>query len=104
VTVFATAIDTIFADPNIGEDALWLPGGVGPGMPIRVIRKSPDKVVEFGDSRAITDTVLLDVRRSEAAAIASGDRIVIGAETFEIIGEPMSDAIVLVFSCEVARV
>lgn len=104
MTAFAVAIDMIFADTNIGEDALWLPGGVGPGMPIRVIRKSPDKVVEFGDSRAIAGTVLLDVRRSEAAAIAVGDRIVIGTETFQIIGEPMGNAIVLVFSCEVARV
>lgn len=104
MTVFATAIDTIFADPNIGEDALWLPGGVGPGVFIRVIRKSPDKIVEFGDSRAITGTALLDVRRSEAAAIAGGDRIVVGSETFEIIGEPMGDALGLVSACEAVAV
>jgi hypothetical protein len=100
VSAFAAAIDTIFADPNIGEDALWLPGGVGPGVPIRVIRKSPDKVVEFGDSRVIAGTVLLDVRRSEAATIAGGDRIVIGAETFQIIGEPMEDPCRLMLTCE----
>lgn len=104
MTVFATAIDTIFADPNIGEDALWLPGGVGPGVFIRVIRKSPDKIVEFGDSRAITGTVLLDVRRAEAAEIAGGDRIAIGTETFEIIGEPMGDGPGLVTSCEAVKV
>mgnify|MGYP001765868582 CR=1 FL=1 len=104
MTTFAVAIDTIFADPNIGEDALWLPGGAGPGVPIRVIRKSPDKVVEFGDIRAITGTVLLDVRRSEAVAIAGGDRIVIGAETFQIIGETMRDAPGLVASCEAQKV
>lgn len=100
MNAFAAAIDTIFADPNIGEDALWLPGGAGPGVPIRVIRKSPDKVVEFGDSRAITGAVLLDVRRSEAAAITGGDRIVIGAETFEIIGGPMRDIGGLITACE----
>lgn len=104
MTAFAAAIDTIFADPNIGEDALWLPGGVGPGVAIRVIRKAPDRVVEFGDSRVVAGTVQLDARHSEAAVIAEGDRIAVGTETFEIVGEPIADALRLVSACEVVKV
>jgi len=101
---FALAVDALFADPNIGEDALWKAGGVGAGVAVRVIRKSPDRVAEFGDSRAVLPTVGLDIRRAQAPAIAEGDLIVIGAETFRIIGEPMGDALGLVSACEAVKV
>jgi hypothetical protein len=101
---FASAIDALFADPNIGEDALWKSGGVGPGVAVRVIRKSPDRVAEFGESRALLPTVGLDVRRSEAMTISEGDLIVIGAETLKIIGEPIGDALGLVSACEAVSV
>lgn len=101
---FASAIDALFADPNIGEDALWKAGGVGAGVAVRVIRKSPDRMAEFGESRAVLLTIGLDIRRSEAVTIAEGDLIVIGAETFKIIGEPMGDALGLVSACEAVKV
>jgi hypothetical protein len=34
----------------------------------------------------------VDSRRSQAATISEGDVILINAETFKIIGEPMGDA------------
>ena len=101
---FVAAIDALFADPNIGEDALWMAGGVGAGVAVRIIRKSPDRMAEFGDSRAVLPTVGIDIRRSQAATIAEGDLIVIGAETFKIIGEPMGDALGLVSACEAVKV
>lgn len=97
---FIAAIDALFADPNIGEDALWKVGGVGPGVAVRIIRKSPDRLAEFGESRAVLPTLALDIRRSQAATIVNGDLIVIGAETFKIIGEPMDDTLGLVAACE----
>lgn len=103
MSAFASAIDALFADPNIGEDALWKVGGVGAGGGVRIIRKSPDRMAEFGESRAVLPTVGIDIRRSEAAAITEGDLIVIGAETFKIIGEPMGDALGLVLSCQATR-
>ena len=36
---FRVALDTLFADPNLGETALWQAGGVGPGVSVRVIRR-----------------------------------------------------------------
>ena len=99
---FTSAIDALFADPNIGEDALWKVGGVGPGVAVRIIRKSPDRMAEFGESRAVLPTVGIDIRRSQAATITEGDLIMIGAETFKIVGEPMGDALGLVLACEAA--
>lgn len=104
MSAFASAIDALFADPNIGEDALWKAGGVGAGVVVRIIRKSPDRMAEFGDSRAVLPTVGIDIRHSQAATITEGDLIVIGAETFKIIGEPMGDALGLVSACEGVKV
>lgn len=104
IDAFTSAIDALFADPNIGEDALWKAGGVGTGVAVRIIRKSPYAQAEFGESRAVLQTVGIDIRRSQAATITEGDLILIGAETYRIIGEPMGDALGLVFSCEAAKV
>lgn len=100
MSAFTSAVDALFADPNIGEDALWKAGGVGAGVAVRIIRKSPDRMAEFGDSRAVLPTVGIDIRRSQAATITEGDLILIGTETYRIIGEPMSDALGLVLTCE----
>ena len=103
MSAFASAIDALFADPNIGEDALWKAGGVGAGVAVRIIRKSPDRMAEFGESRALLPTVGIDIRRSQAGNITDGDLIVIGTETFKIIGEPMGDALGLVSACEAVK-
>lgn len=104
IDAFASAIDALFADPNIGEDALWKAGGVGAGIAVRIIRKSPDRMAEFGESRALLPSVGIDIRRSQAATITEGDLVVIGAETYRIIGEPMGDALGLVSACEAVKV
>jgi hypothetical protein len=99
---FAAAIDAIFRDANVAEDALWRAGGMGAGIAVRVIRKSPDAVAGFGDSRAVLPTVMIDVRRSEVAEPASGDTVEIDSETFEIIAAPTLDSLRLVWTCEAA--
>ena len=104
IDAFASAIDALFADPNIGEDALWKAGGAGAGITVRIIRKSPDRMAEFGNSRAVFPTVGIDIRRSQAATITEGDLILIGAETYRITGEPMGDALGLVSACEAVKV
>jgi len=104
VNAFAAATDVLFADKNLGEHALWKAGGTGPGVPLRVIRRRPDAVVEFGASRALMASVLIDLRRTEAATIDEGDLVVIGTETFKIIGSPASDPMGLVLTCEAVKV
>ena len=91
---FACATIGLFGDPKPAKDALWKAGVTGAGVAVRTIRKSPDRMAEFGESRAVLPTVGLDIRCSQATTITKGDLILIGAETFTIIGEPMSDALV----------
>ena len=104
IDAFASVVDALFADPNIDEDALWKAGGIGVGVAVSIIRKSPDRMAEFGDSRAVLPTVGMDIRRSQAATITEGDLILIGAETYRIIGEPMGDALGFVSACEAVKV
>jgi hypothetical protein len=101
--MFAAATDAIFADPNIAEDAYWRTGGAGL-TPVRIIRRRPDAVVEFGSSRALMATVMIDVRRAEVSDASEGDQVVVGAETFKIVGTPAADPLGLVLSCEAVKV
>lgn len=100
MSAFPAVVDAIFADNNIGEDAIWQTGGVGAGVAVRVIRKSPDKIVGFGDSRAVMPSALIDVRSAEMALPAAGDTVEIDGSLFDIIAEPTSDTLRLVWTCE----
>jgi hypothetical protein len=103
MTGFAAGIDALFGDGNIGEDALWRAGGSGDGVAVRVIRKSPDAVVGFGDSRAILPAVLIDVRSFEIETPASGDTVEIAGAVFAIISEPTADSLRLIWTCEASE-
>jgi hypothetical protein len=91
MNAFATAMDRIFADSNMPVDALWLAGGTGPGVAVRVIRKSPDEVTPFGAGRILSETTQLDARVADIPTPASGDLIRIGLEDFILQGEPKVD-------------
>ncbi len=95
----ALAIDVLFADPNLGWDAVYTPEG-GNAVVVRVFRRQPDAVLEFGDSRLSATTAVFDVRVSEVAAIKAGDRLVVDGETFVIQGTPRRDAARLVLTIE----
>jgi hypothetical protein len=102
-TAFGAAIDAIFRDANVAEDAIWRAGGVGDDIAVRVIRKAPAEVVGFGSGRAVMATVLIDVRASEVASPASSDTAEIDGDVFEIIGTPVRDGMGLVWTCEAAE-
>ena len=91
MNAFTTAMNVIFADANIAVDALWFAGGAGPGVAVRVIRKSPDEITPFGAGRVLSETTQLDVRVADMPAPAPGDLIRIGAEDFVLQGEPKLD-------------
>ncbi|MBZ0228427.1 MAG: hypothetical protein K8F58_08255 [Bauldia sp.] len=100
MSAFPAVVDAIFADNNIGEDAIWRPGGIGAGVAVRVIGKSPDKIVGFGDSRAVMPSALIDVQFAEMALPAAGDTVEIDGSIFDIIAEPTADSLQLVWTCE----
>jgi len=91
MNAFATAMDRIFADANMAVDALWFAGGTGPGVAVRVIRKSPDDVTPFGAGRILSETTQMDARVADMPTLAPCDLITIGAEAFTIQGEPKLD-------------
>ena len=98
MNAFATAIDRIFADANMAVDALWLAGGTGLGVAVRVIRKSPDEITPFGAGRILSETTMLDARVADMPTPASGDLIRIGAEDLVVQGEPKLDRERLIWS------
>jgi hypothetical protein len=102
VDAFTAATDVLFADPNIARDAIWRAGGAGAGISVKVVTRRPDQVVGFGDSRAVLPTMLIDVRRSEVSAPATGDTVEIESEMFDVIATPTIDSLRLVWTCEVA--
>ena len=91
MNAFATAMNVIFADANMAVDATWFAVGTGPGVAVRVIRKSPDEITPFGAGRILSETTQLDVRVADVPNPASGDLIRIGAEDILIQGEPKLD-------------
>lgn len=102
MSAFAAAIDAIFEDPNMAFDALYRVGGGGAGVPVRVIRRAPDDTTTFNTGRFVVETILLDVRTSEAPALAKGDtleRVSDGAR-FAVMSDPQKDSEQLVWRAE----
>ena len=91
MTIFAAALVQLFADPNIGVDAIWRPGGGGPGVPLRVVRRSPDDEVSFGGSTMIAETNRIDAIISQCPDLRSGDAFEIEGEDFVVQGAPTRD-------------
>ena len=91
MNAFAIAMNMIFTDANMAVDAIWLAGGTGPGVAVRVIRKSPDEITPFGAGRIQSETTQLDARVAEMPTPAPGDLIRIAAEDFILQGEPKLD-------------
>jgi len=99
MNAFAAAMDAIFSDSNMAAEATWTPQG-GVPLPVRVIRKAPDELTNFGAARILSDTTLVDVRVSEMPSVKPGDTIIIGADTFTIQGEPKRDREQLIWTLE----
>jgi len=99
MSVFALAVDALFADPHLAGDATYQPAD-GDSFPIRVIARRADAVTEFGDARLWSETTMFDLRVSEVASPLPGDRLVLDGETFVIHGEPVRDRERLVWTVD----
>ena len=90
MSVFAAAIDNLFADPNIAIKATYVADGGTPVL-VRVVTRRADEVTNFGDARLWSETTRIDLRVTEVLNPRPGDRIEIEGEAFIIQGEPMRD-------------
>ena len=100
MTVFAEALDDLFGDPALAVDAVWRAGGLDPGLPVRVFVHLADRVTDFGLTRIASGTALVEVRVAEVPAPAEGDTVSFGGRTLVVQGEPLADALRLVWTIE----
>jgi len=100
MSAFGAALDTLFADPNLGRDAVYRAQGSDP-VNIRIMARRADQVLDFGDTRVHTGNIMFDVRVSEVPDPASGDVLVIDGDNFTVQGEPLRDQERLVWTLDV---
>lgn len=99
MSAFAAAVSALFADPNIGRDAVYTPEGGAPLL-VRVVARRADAVTDFGDARLWSETTRIDLRVAEVANPRLGDRIEVDGEAFLIQGEPVRDRERLVWTVD----
>ena len=99
MSAFAAAVGALFADPNIGKDAVYTPEGGAPVL-VRVVARRADAVTDFGDARLWSETTRIDLRVAEVANPRPGDRIEIDGDAFLIQGEPVRDRERLVWTVD----
>ena len=102
MSVFAAAIDNLFADPNIARDATWIADGGAPKL-IRVVTRRADEVTGFGEARLWSETTRIDLRVAEVQSPRPGDRVEIEGEAFIIQGEPMRDRERLIWTVDLRQ-
>lgn len=100
MNVFAAAMDRIYANPSMAVAAVWISATTSEERPIRVIRRAPDRITEFGAGRFVSDTMMVDVPVSYLPDPRPGDLIIINAESSTIQGEPIRDRERLVWTLD----
>ncbi len=99
MSAFAAAIGALFADPNIGRDAVYIADGDATVL-VRVIARRADAITDFGDARLWSETTRVDLRVAEVPNPRPGDRIEIGGDAYLIQGEPVRDRERLVWTVD----
>ena len=99
MSAFAAAVGALFADPNIGRDAVYTPDGGAPVL-VRAVARRADAISDFGDARLWSETTRLDLRLAEVPQPRPGDRIEIDGAAFLIQGEPVRDRERLVWTLD----
>ena len=99
MTAFSMAIDLLFADPNLAQEA-WHRDSEGQFSLIHIITKRNDDVTAYGVTRLVSDTMRFDVRVGELANPQPDEQILLGDETFLIQGEPIRDRERLIWTIE----
>ena len=93
------ALDALFADGNIGRDAVYIADGGAPVL-VRVVSRRADEITSFGEARLWSETTRIDLRVAEVPNPRPGDRIEIDGEGFLIQGEPTRDRERLVWTVD----
>jgi hypothetical protein len=82
--VFDDALAVLAADPNLGVEATCRTAGTGAPVPLRVLRSSPDRVVDAFDTSVLRATDVLTVSIALPPAIEAGDTFTIGPDLLTV--------------------
>ena len=99
MTALAAIVDALFADPNIGREAVYIADGGAPVL-VRVVSRQADAITDFGDARLWSETTRIDLRVAEVAHPRPGDRIEIDGDAFLVQGESIRDRERLVWTVD----
>jgi hypothetical protein len=99
MSAFAAAVGALFADLNIGRDAVFVADGGAPIL-VRVVTRRADEITEFGSARLWSETTRVDLQVAEVPNPRPGDRIEIDGDAFLIQGEPVRDRERLVWTVD----
>lgn len=69
MSAFATAMDQIYANPSMAVAAVWISANTSEERPIRIIRRAPDRITEFGAGRFVSGTMMVEVGVSDLRPI-----------------------------------
>ncbi len=84
MTAFAGAMTAIVADPNLGSDADYRRGGIGPATAVRVVRSSPDRAASAFDTPLLQATDVLTVPVASVADPQAGDTFVVQGDLLTV--------------------
>jgi len=90
MTVFETALGSLFTDNNLARSGFWRIGGQGPGYPVRIQRVQPQPVFEISGAKLVRDATLFDIRAEEASGIAEGDTLEVSGVIYRVQATPIS--------------
>ena len=82
--VFDDALAVLAADPNLGVEATYRAAGTGSPLAIRVLRSSPDRVVDAFDTPLLRATDVLTVAIGLLPAIEADDTFTIGTDILTV--------------------
>jgi hypothetical protein len=100
MNAFAAAMDALFLDPHLAQDAAWRAGGTGPSVTVRIVLRQPDRIGGFGETRLLADTTVVELRTVEVPVVAAGDTIEIDGDLYRVQGEPVRDSERLIWTAE----
>jgi hypothetical protein len=90
MTVFDTALGSLFADDNLTQSGIWRSGGQGVEHPVRIQRVQPQPVFEISGAKLVQDATLFDIQAKEASGIAEGDTLEVSGVIYRVQATPIS--------------
>ena len=99
MSAFGAALGALFADPNIGREAVYITDGGAPQL-VRIVARRADAVTDFGEARLWSETTRIDLRVAEVPNPRPGDRIEIEGDAFLVQCEPVRDRERLVWTVD----